>query len=110
MDFDDQFDEVFQQLRREYVAEADARVAELRADAAAFGGGDPAAVSSLKTRFHRLAGSGGSYGFPGIGTLAKEAELWMATAPAADAAAVARLDDVIRRLEAEFAQARAGLS
>lgn len=101
-----QFDEIYRQLRREYLAEADERLAELRADAAAFAAGQAEAIGSLKTRFHRLAGSGGSYGFPEIGRIAREAEQWITTGPARDGAAQARLAQAIHRLEEEFARAR----
>ena len=50
--------EFFQELRREYLAEAPARLGELRKDLAAVRSGEPDAVPSLKARFHRLAGSG----------------------------------------------------
>jgi HPt (histidine-containing phosphotransfer) domain-containing protein len=110
MDSDKQFDDMYQQLRREYLAEADEWLAELRADAAAFAAGDAAAVASLKTRFHRLAGSGGSYGFPDIGRLAREAELWIAREPHPDAAAQVRLTETIRQLAVEFGRSREGLA
>lgn len=98
-----EIDDLFQQLRQEYLGESADRVAELRAGAAAFRNGSAEAAASLKTHFHRLAGSGGSYGFPSVSAIAKEAELWIATGPAPDAAAAARLEDAIDRLEAEFA-------
>lgn len=100
------FDEIYQQLRREYLAEADERLAELRADAAALAAGQAEAIPSLKTRFHRLAGSGGSYGFPEVGRIAREAEEWIASGPAHDGAAQAWLAQTIHRLEEEFARAR----
>jgi HPt (histidine-containing phosphotransfer) domain-containing protein len=99
---DDEVDELFQQLRREYLTEGKERLAELRAELSGFQTGNPGALTSLKTQFHRLAGSGGSYGFPEISALAKEAELWVATGPAADETAVARLQATIRRLEEAF--------
>ena len=66
-------DGIFQELRREYLSEAPARLGELRKDLAAACAGEADAVASLKTRFHRLAGSGGSYGFPDITTASREA-------------------------------------
>jgi len=99
---EDEVDELFQQLRREYLTEGKERLAELRAELSGFQTGDPGALASLKTQFHRLAGSGGSYGFPEISALAKEAELWVATGPAADETAVARLQATIGRLEEVF--------
>ena len=51
-------DEAFLELQREYLAELPARLDELRADLAAFRGGQAEAAASLEVRFHRLAGSG----------------------------------------------------
>jgi len=70
-------DQVLEALRREYIADGPARLAELRKDLAAFMAGEPDAAESLKSRFHRLAGSGGSYmqrapwlsTFPGLAIL-----------------------------------------
>jgi HPt (histidine-containing phosphotransfer) domain-containing protein len=98
----DAVDELFQQLRQEYLTESKDRLAELRAGLNGFQSGDPGALASLKTHFHRLAGSGGSYGFPEISALAKEAELWVATGPAAGGTAVAKLQETIRRLDEIF--------
>jgi HPt (histidine-containing phosphotransfer) domain-containing protein len=99
---DDEVDELFQQLRRENLTEGKERLAELRAELSGFQTGNPGALASLKTQFHRLAGSGGSYGFPEISALAKEAELWVATGPAADETAVAKPQETIRRLDEIF--------
>jgi HPt (histidine-containing phosphotransfer) domain-containing protein len=99
---DSEVDELFQQLRREYLSESEERLAELRAGLSGFQNRNPGALASLKTHFHRLAGSGGSYGFPEISALAKEAELWVATGPALDETAVARLQETIRRLDEIF--------
>ena len=52
-------DEFFHELRREYLAEAPARLGELRKDLVALRAGEPDAADSLRGRFHRLAGSGG---------------------------------------------------
>ena len=57
------FEKAFDQLRRDYLAESGARLAELRADADAYRAGDASVLAALRTRFHRLVGSGGSYGF-----------------------------------------------
>ncbi|MGH7702095.1 MAG: Hpt domain-containing protein, partial [Gemmatimonadales bacterium] len=70
-------EQAFDALRQEYVAEAPGRLAELRKDIAAFRAGESDAVASLKNRFHRLAGSGGSYGFPIISTIGREMERWL---------------------------------
>ena len=94
--------EFFQDLRREYLAEAPARLGELRKDLAAVRSGEPDAVSSLKSRFHRLAGSGGSYGFPAISTASREAEQWIADHPEPDDAGFARLGGVIGKIASAF--------
>lgn len=73
----DPVDEAFQQLRQEYLASLPARLDELRSDVASWRAGDPDALSSLKVRLHRLAGSGGSYGFVQLSSLAREAERWL---------------------------------
>lgn len=70
-------DDFFPELRREYLSEAPARLGELRKDLAAACAGETDALASLKTRFHRLAGSGGSYGFPAISSASREAEQWL---------------------------------
>jgi len=98
----DEIDELFQELRREYLSQSKDRLAELRAGLSALRSGASGAAAALKTHFHRLAGSGGSYGFPEISVIAKEAELWIATGPPPDQAAVARLEETIERLEAAF--------
>ncbi len=94
--------EFFQELRREYLAEAPALLGELRKDLAAVRSGEADAISSLKSRFHRLAGSGGSYGFPAISNASREAEQWMAEHPEPDDAGFALLGGVIGRIASAF--------
>jgi HPt (histidine-containing phosphotransfer) domain-containing protein len=74
----DAVDDAFRALRIEYLASLPARIEELRADVAGLRVGKPDAGASLKTRLHRLAGSGGSYGFVRLSALAREAERWIA--------------------------------
>ncbi len=72
----------FERLRREYLDEMPARIAELTALAHA---GDDAGV---RMRLHQLAGSGGSHGFPEISVVAREMDAALAAAGnAADRAA-----------------------
>jgi len=66
--------EFFDQLRRECLTEGVARVGELRADIEAVRAGRADALKSLKLGLHRLAGSGGSYGFPQITAASRAAE------------------------------------
>src|SRR5882724_11395096 len=103
----DPLDEAILGLQREYLTEFPERLEELRSDIAAFRALRPEAAASLKTHFHRLAGSGGSYGFPEISLVAREMEQWMATKPAPGEAP--RLDAAVDRLAALFRQAQAGL-
>lgn len=68
-------------LQREYLREAPARLAELTKDLTAFRTGETDALESLRQRFHRLAGSGGSYGFPRVTEIAREMEHLILTPP-----------------------------
>jgi diguanylate cyclase (GGDEF)-like protein len=95
----------FLELRKEYLAEAPARLGELRKDLAAACAGETDAVASLKTRFHRLAGSGGSYGFPGISTASREAEQWLVKNREPDNTGFAYLGASIGRIAAAFDEA-----
>jgi diguanylate cyclase (GGDEF)-like protein len=92
----DPVDRAFQELRREYLASMPARLDELRSDVAAVRAGSPDAAKSLQTRLHRLAGSGGSYGFLELSKVAREAEHWVADLPAA--ADTTHLDNLLERL------------
>jgi diguanylate cyclase (GGDEF)-like protein len=101
----DALDDTMLALQREYLAEFPERLEELRDDIAAFRALRPDAAASLRTRFHRLAGSGGSYGFPEISVVAHDMEQWMATKPAPGEAP--RLDEAVDRLATLFRQAQA---
>jgi diguanylate cyclase (GGDEF)-like protein len=99
------FAKAFDQLRREYLAEAAARLSELRDDTDRFRDGDPDALNALRTRFHRLVGSGGSYGFPEISSVARDAERRLGTDPPPAPLEADWLDDVIDRLAVLFTEA-----
>ncbi len=104
-------DGMLTELRRQYLAELRERLQELRTDADAFRSGKPAAVGLLRAGFHRLAGSGGSYGFPDISEIAREMEQWLTASPAPHEAnrvdeALGRLTEALRR--AADAQSAAG--
>jgi hypothetical protein len=73
----DAVDDAFRALRIEYLASLPDRLEELRADVAGLRAGTPEAGPALKVRLHRLAGSGGSYGFVQLSSLAREAERWL---------------------------------
>ncbi|MGH2708740.1 MAG: Hpt domain-containing protein, partial [Actinomycetota bacterium] len=100
-------DEAFLALQREYLSELPQRLEELRKDIAAFRDGEDGAASSLKIRLHRLAGSGGSHGFPEVSEIAREMERWIVTGPAPGESgrldrAVERLGEVHRRVQAQL--------
>lgn len=100
----DSLDQKLQELRREYLSSMPARLEELRDDVAGFRAGHREATDSLKVRLHRLAGSGASYGFLDLSSIAREAERWLARSPApgeADqlAAMVDRMAKVVEEAE-----------
>jgi diguanylate cyclase (GGDEF)-like protein len=100
-------EDAFTELRREYIAEASGRLAELRKDIAAFRAGEADAAQSLTTRFHRLSGSGGSYGFQEISDISREMERWLKQRTTPDPAGVdaERLEHAVGKLAAAFDQA-----
>jgi chemotaxis protein histidine kinase CheA len=73
-DADEAFARQLYELRREYLADSPKRLAELRALSARLAAGDTAALAECRQAFHRLAGSGGSYGFPLVSTRSREGE------------------------------------
>jgi len=99
----DPLNDALAELRREYLFDAPGRLAELRKDVAAFRAGEPDAVLSLIRRFHRLAGSGGSYGFPDISEIARGGERWLKTeTPAPSEVGAGKLTDLVDRLAEAF--------
>jgi diguanylate cyclase (GGDEF)-like protein len=98
-------DEFFQQLRREYLAEAPARLDELRKDLAAAAAREPEALASLRSRFHKLAGSGGSYGFPAITEASRLGEHWLLDNPEPRDDGFAWLGAVVGRIATAFEDA-----
>lgn len=99
------FAKAFDQLRREYLAEAATRLTEIRGDVDRFRAGEPDGLSTLRTHFHRLVGSGGSYGFPEISSSAREAERWLARDPEPAPDEADWLDDAVDRLAVLFSAA-----
>ena len=69
------------ELRREYHAEGPARVAELERGLAALRAGEDGAETGLTVLCHRLAGSGGAYGFPRVSVIARELERLLQSEP-----------------------------
>lgn len=67
--------EMLNELRGEYVREADENLAGIATLIAGLEAGpDPAALASLHRRFLGLAGSGYTYGFPEVSRLGREGE------------------------------------
>lgn len=96
-------------LRAEYLSGAAARLARARADldALAFRPGDEGALARLRRELHGFAGSGTSYGFPGVTRLGRDGEaacLGTGTAgPGVPPALLGRLREILDLLEAELA-------
>jgi HPt (histidine-containing phosphotransfer) domain-containing protein len=84
-------------LQREYLAELPGMLLLIRNEIDRFRQGEAGAGASLRTRFHQLAGSGGSYGFPAISAVAREVEQWLRTGPPPGEAP--RLDGAVTKLE-----------
>jgi chemotaxis protein histidine kinase CheA len=102
--------EVLRTLRRDYLRDAPQRVAELREQLAAVERGDAAALDTLRRSLHRLAGSGGSYGFDVVSSSARAGEhaarraLERGGPPGTDD--LAELRAAVERVDAAFAEAR----
>jgi chemotaxis protein histidine kinase CheA len=73
-DASDPLEAAMRALRAEYLYEAPERVRELSAALGRLRAGDTSAFEDLGRYFHRLAGSGGSYGFPKITERGRTAE------------------------------------
>ena len=67
----DPLSSAFLELQRGYLASMPERLEELRSDVATIREGNIEAVDSLKARLHRLAGSGGSFGFLDLSAIAR---------------------------------------
>jgi len=99
----DPIDDVMAELCREYLLEAPARLAEFRKDLLALRAGEADASQSLSSRFHRLAGSGGSHGYPEISEIAKGAESYLRQGALPAPGVVAdHLSELVDRLATAF--------
>jgi diguanylate cyclase (GGDEF)-like protein len=112
-DVTDPVEAAFLELQRGYLASMPTRLEELRSDAAALEAGNHDAATSLKARLHRLAGSGGSFGFLDLSAIAREAEQYLGTNDGARPPngldpILGRLEEAIRRADAQLAAAIAG--
>jgi diguanylate cyclase (GGDEF)-like protein len=108
-------DRALRELQREYLASLPAKLEELRADIVALREGATDAAGSLRTRLHRLAGSGGSFGFAELSAIAREGERWLAAHPSpADTGRllpiVERLSTAVRNAVGQLAGSAAGES
>jgi diguanylate cyclase (GGDEF)-like protein len=111
----DRLDSALLELQREYLSSMPTRLEELREDILALRQGAVDAAGSLRTRLHRLAGSGGSYGFSDLSAIAREGERWLTVHPVADdttglASIVERLATAVKSAEEQLAAAAAGES
>jgi HPt (histidine-containing phosphotransfer) domain-containing protein len=103
--------ELLRNLRRDYLRDSTERVAELRGLLDRVQKGDAGAMDELKRALHKLAGSGGSYGFAAVSTASRAGEhvarrvLESGTPPGTDD--LASLEDSIRQVADAFAAARA---
>ena len=109
-DADDLLAQQLRQLRREYLSDSVKRVAELRTLQAGLLSDQRAALGGLRQAFHRLAGSGGSYGFPLVSARSREGEgLAQRLEAAGNPLTPADLDgiaDCIAAVDRAFADAR----
>jgi hypothetical protein len=85
---DDTLSQQLRALRREYLADSTKRVDELRRLYERLAAGERGVAPELRQAFHRLAGSGGSYGFPLVSARSREGEQ-IASRVAAEGTAVA---------------------
>ena len=92
----------FAELVRGYLRDAPERLAELRKDVAAFRAGEADALDWLRQRFHRLAGSGGSYGFQRVTDIAREMEHRILASPPPTQADADRFDQAIDDIRQAF--------
>ncbi len=105
----DAFLSALEELRKEYLSrwpEKRERFEELLRD---FGKSGPDILKELRTEFHRLAGSGGSYGLPAVSKVGSEAETFLDSLPGPEGGvpeeAGARIRDYVQALEKIFSDA-----
>jgi len=96
-------------LRQEYLRDSGKRVEELRSLRTRVAREGPAALPDLRQALHRLAGSGGSYGFPDVSTRSREAEHFVAdmisTGRSPTPVDLASIDKAIESVAAAFQDA-----
>lgn len=109
----DPVDAALLELQREYLRSMPKKLDELRSRIAALASGTPESEQSLRDGLHRLAGSGGSFGFSELSGIAREGERWLAANPGStDTAGLSslleRLGAAVSRAETQLAGAAAG--
>ena len=92
------------ELRREYHAGGPARVAELEAALTALREGEESAETTLAMLCHRLAGSGGAYGFPAVSVAARGMEQLLRSEPHWTAERLEVVEHGIRQIAEAFAR------
>lgn len=107
---DDALSEALRRLRLEYLAESAQKVAQLWAIFERVEAGEQGALSELRQALHKLAGSGGSYGFPEVSSRSREGELTAerltASAEALGPPLLDKLRDLLRGVSEAFERAR----
>ena len=108
---DENLERAMRGLRAEYLGEAPQRVAELWTSLERVQNGDPDGLGELRVLIHRIAGSGGGYGFPDVSRAAQDADdLCRGILPRQSPASpsdVARLRELVQGIADAFAKAQA---
>lgn len=73
----DDFLSAFEKLRKEYISRWSEKRKQLEKLLRNFGESGPDTLKDLRGEFHRLAGSGGSYGLPAVSEVGSEAEAFL---------------------------------
>ena len=104
--------EALKLLRIEYLKDAPQRVAELRSLLAGAERGEGGALDELRRALHKLAGSGGSYGYPELSARSRagevEAQRLLDTHAPVSASALGTLRVMVEGVAAAFAAAADG--
>lgn len=103
--------EALRQLRLEYLKDAPLRVSELWALLERVERGENRALDELRKALHKLAGSGGSYGFPDISDTSRAGEQEVQRLLASGTVCTSDVDALralIQEVERAFATASAG--
>ena len=109
MSGDPELERALAPLRRDYLAQGPARLAELWSAFETVQNGDAEGLARLQVLAHRLAGSGGGYGFPDITRAARMTDQFCRELNAAPSApsqdALSQLHALVGGIAAAFASA-----